>query len=157
MGITTSLDTAKWHETVIDILYEWLTDSSCFSSTDAVVVPYVISSNEKLVLPRAEFEIIDADNVSIGAGRGGTESRFKTVFVEITLKATRATGETGRKDELNLVRLGDKLSAYFENTTKGAPALGGAGLRKPALDGPIPINEKNFFGQRFLLSFELET
>lgn len=157
MGITTTFSANTWEESLIDIIFEFLTDSNCFgvSGTNITIVPYEETLTTRLDIPRLEYEIIDANNVPTGAGLGGSEDRFRTIFVEFTFKVTRGTGEAGRKALLNLVRQTDTLDKYCRSSN-GYAKLGTAGIRKGELNGPMPANDKNFFSRKFLLSGEIE-
>lgn len=162
MALTKTFNSNKWQETIIDIFYEWLTNVNCFDSQSVgrvLVSGYGTVGNERLEVPRCEYEIINVLNESTGAGRTGaggvkTNAVLRTVFMAITLKASRSDAG-GRAAELNLIREADTLDKYFR-TDLGGGTLGASGLRKANLAGPFKDNNLSYYQQRHILSFQIE-
>lgn len=156
-ALVNSFKKAKWEESVIDIVYEWLTDDSCFGSQSSgamLVTGYTTTGIERLEVNRCEFEVVNVMNESTGAGRHGTNSVFRTVMVELTLKASRDDSGS-RGAELTLIEQCDTMDTYARSAL-GIPRLGGAGLRKAKLNGPFKDPDKNYFQRKFMLSFQIE-
>ena len=158
MSITTLFNKDHWEQTTLQILYEWLTTASCFgsgSTASASVKLFTQSSRNKLTLPQVEVSIISTPiNESTGAGRGGNESVFRRVVVEILIKTDREGGKSGREQEFSLVQLCDTLDKYFRSTS-GAPVLGAAELKRAELVGPTPIWDEHYYMRNFFLSFRI--
>jgi hypothetical protein len=151
MGITTTILSSKFIETTEEVIQEWLTDVDCFGTGDsrkADVHAGIVQDTQADTMedPWCEYVVSVARTESTGAGALGTESVFKHISVEIGLRCKR------RKDDLDLILLGDILDYYFMNATKGRPALGGASIRNANLVGPIEDNSKKYYLRRFFLT-----
>lgn len=146
-----------WEESILDIVYEWLSDDNCFGSQQdglMVITPYATTGTERLEVQRCEFEIVNVLNESTGAGRQKVNAVFRTIMIDINLKTSR-NDAGGRNAELDLIRKCDIMDKYARSDD-GVPRLGGAGLRKTNLTGPLKQNNKYYYQRRFILSFQVE-
>lgn len=150
MGIVTSLNPAKYIETVEQIIFEWLTDTSCFntgSSATAEVYPYMKQDTERddMIDPWVEFMVHVRNTQSTGGGALNREARWRHITVEMLIIAKRP------QTQLDLVKLSDTLDAYFRHATKGFSALGGAGLKNARLVGPVQDHTQLYYVHKWFL------
>lgn len=154
MPITTTLDPAKVIETIELIIAEWLTDPACFNTGASAIA--TVHAYRKQDDEQKDMKIVDVayavDIASIGSTGAGAlrkEAVFKDVVVEMLIR--------GKKPllELDVINKGDILDNYFRSQTadEGRQALGGAGLKKAVLSGPIrDDNDKRYFLHRWFLT-----
>ncbi len=153
MGISTAISSSKFIETVEKVIYEWLTDGSCFDSDGSLVKQVhagMLQDAEaaNMTKPWCEFIVTVASNSGTGAGALKTEAVFKHINVEIGLRSKRP-GE-----DFELIQLGDILDNYFRSSTAtlGRKGLGGAGIRRANLVGPFDDDSKNYYLRRWFLT-----
>lgn len=152
MPITTVLSSSELIITLEKIIYEWLTDTSCFGTNTVEVCAGIKQDNEAddMKDPWCETVVSVLSNESTGAGACNTESVFKNVSIEIAFRTKRPA------DDYDLTVLGDTLDNYFRHATKGRPALGAAGIRKANLVGPFPDDNERYYMRRWFLTGRVE-
>lgn len=157
MSITTTLSKANYITTLKSILYEWLTDDSCFGTDGSTVkvINYSETQSDKQELIVVEYALLPSLVESTGFGRQGTNAEFRTHRARIRFKAARSGGPKGRENRYAMEQQEDTLHSYYQSSS-GIPALGSAGLEMAALTGPYEIEHKHYYIDDYFLTFRTE-
>lgn len=144
MGITTTLSSEKPVITLKEIIFEWLTDTNCWNSGSSATTlvkgtPFQDTDIASMNKPLCTFKVSARGNTSTGAGRLAAEAVWLNITIELNLRAKR------KDSEYDIAVQGDLLRWYFMDKTLGFSALGGAGLKKAELVGPLTNHEKKYW------------
>ncbi len=160
MAIVTTLSKDNLDYTIFQIIYEWMSNASCFGEqTDnsltkiADIVLYMKLYSGDLPCPQVNVELIPLTIKSTGAGEVGERKEFRSYNAHIRI----ITDSTVRKyaGELGALQIGDILTKFHRDATNGKPALQIAGLRKNRLIGGFPSPDDNYTYRDYYMTFEV--